>query len=397
MIVVLHPGAMGAAVGACLVGAGHEVGWVSAGRSSATVDRAAAAGLTSFDSLAAALADADVVLSICPPHGALEVATAVADAGFAGTYVDANAVSPTLSTTIGRVVTAAGARYVDGGIIGGPPAPDDAPATRLYLAGDDGTVAALFAGTALEIVDLGGAPPAASALKMTYAAWTKGTSALLVSARRTAEALGVDTDLSAEWTRSQPQLPEQWARASEAAAEKGWRWAFELAEVGRTFASAGQPSGFGAAASEVFATAGAPAADPLDPRALDPRALGMAPHPEGGWFRETYRATTTVETPHGTRATATTVAFLLEPGQRSAWHRVRSDELWLWQGGGPVRLTLGGSGDRPEPGESVDLGVGGQHLVPGGVWQTAEPADATTLVACVVTPGFDFDDFELAD
>lgn len=393
MILLLHPGAMGAAVGACLVAAGHEVGWVSVGRATATATRAVDAGLVAFDSLPAALGSAGVVLSICPPHGALDLATAVAAEGFSGTYVDANAVSPKLSTAIGAVVREAGARYVDGGIIGPPPVA--AGTTRLYLAGDDGTIAALFAGTPLETIDLGGPPPAASALKMTYASWTKGTSALLVSARRTAEALGVDTDLTDEWSRSQPHLPAQWARASEAAAEKGWRWAFELAEVGRTFAGVGEPSGFGEAASEVFA--GGPGATPgTAPDPLDPRGLGMAPHPEGGWYRETHRATTTVETPHGTRATATTVAFLLQPGQQSAWHRVRSDELWLWQGGGPVRLTLGGSGERPVAGEVVELTTGGQHLVPGGVWQRAEPVDGTTLVACVVTPGFDFDDFELA-
>ena len=134
----------------------------------------------------------------------------------------------------------------------------------------------------------------------------------------------------------------------------------------------------------------------VEDAALDPVRLDMQPHPEGGWYREIHRATTTVETPHGTRSTATTVSFLLEPGQVSAWHRVRGDELWLWQGGGPVRLTLGGVGDRPDPGEVVEVGPGGRHLVPGGVWQTAEPVDGTTLVACVVTPGFDFDDFDLA-
>lgn len=131
---------------------------------------------------------------------------------------------------------------------------------------------------------------------------------------------------------------------------------------------------------------------------LDPSALGMAPHPEGGWYRETWRHPSTVDTPRGTRALATCVAFLLRPGDVSAWHRVSSDELWLWQGGGPVRLTLGGTGAAPAATSSVTLGVGGQHLVRAGEWQSAEPAaDEATLVACVVSPGFDFADFELAD
>ena len=132
---------------------------------------------------------------------------------------------------------------------------------------------------------------------------------------------------------------------------------------------------------------------------LDPHALGMAPHPEGGWYRETWRHEQSTDTPHGTRSLATCVAFLLEPGQVSAWHRVTSAELWLWQGGGPVRLTLGGSGDAPATGgEAVLLDVGGQHLVPADVWQTAEPAAGrATLVACIVSPGFDFADFTLAE
>lgn len=254
MLAVLHPGAMGVAVGACLVGCGHEVGWLRTGRSAATSHRAEQAGLTAFDGLAELLAHTDVVFSICPPHAALEVAGQLA--GFRGIVVDANAVSPETSVHVGRIVTAGGARYVDGGIIGPPPTM--AGTTRLYLAGDDTSVASLFSGSALDVIGLSGAPPAASALKMTYAAWTKTTAALLVSIRRTAAALGVEDDLAKEWAISQPDLPEAWLRARQQSDEKGWRWSYELAEVGRTFAAVGEPEGFGAAASQVFAT-GSPA------------------------------------------------------------------------------------------------------------------------------------------
>jgi predicted cupin superfamily sugar epimerase len=124
----------------------------------------------------------------------------------------------------------------------------------------------------------------------------------------------------------------------------------------------------------------------------------MQAHPEGGWYRETWRHSATIDTPRGPRPLATAVAFLLQPGEQSAWHRVTSAELWLWQGGGPVRLTLGGSADQPGATESVDLGIGGQHLVAADVWQTAEPAGGeSVLVACIVSPGFDFADFTLAD
>jgi 3-hydroxyisobutyrate dehydrogenase-like beta-hydroxyacid dehydrogenase len=168
--------------------------------------------------------------------------------------VDANAISPETAVLVGRTVSAGGAHYVDGGIVGPPPI--TAGATRLYVAGDDGRVARLFAGSALDVVGLAGAPPAASALKMTYAAWTKTTAALLVSIRRTAAVFGVEDDLAQEWAISQPHLPAALVRAQQQTAEKGWRWSYELAEVGRTFAAAGEPEGFGAAASEVFAASG---------------------------------------------------------------------------------------------------------------------------------------------
>lgn len=136
---------------------------------------------------------------------------------------------------------------------------------------------------------------------------------------------------------------------------------------------------------------------PSEPVLADPVALGMAAHPEGGWYRETWRHPQQLDTPRGRRALATSVSFLLLPGERSAWHRVTSDELWLWQGGGPIRLTLGGNGDRPDPQPPILLTAGGQHLVPAGSWQSAEPAtERAVLVGCVVSPGFDFADFTLA-
>ena len=249
---------MGAAVGACLVERGHRVGWLRRGRSPASAARADAAGMTAFDDLDDVLADVDVGFSSCPPHAALDVARQVA--GLRATFVDANAVSPATANRIRDIVTAGGARYVDGGIIGAPPAASGT--TRLFLAGDDGRVAALFAGSALEAVPMSGPVPAASALKMTYAAWSKTTAALLVSIRRTAQALDVEQELAAEWARSGPDLPARWESARHLAAERGWRWSYELAEVGRTFAAVGEPEGFGAAASAVFATASEPRDDP---------------------------------------------------------------------------------------------------------------------------------------
>jgi predicted cupin superfamily sugar epimerase len=133
--------------------------------------------------------------------------------------------------------------------------------------------------------------------------------------------------------------------------------------------------------------------------------LDLAPHPEGGWFRETWRARPeSVPAGYpGPRAAATGIYFLLASGEESAWHRVRSDELWLWHSGGPLALLDGGHGDRPAVSPSViKLGPGlaagqvPQHVIPAGHWQAARPAATDeVLVSCVVAPGFDFADFEM--
>lgn len=130
---------------------------------------------------------------------------------------------------------------------------------------------------------------------------------------------------------------------------------------------------------------------------MTPEALGLAPHPEGGWFRETWRSPGVVRTPHGDRSPATCISFLLQPGESSRWHRVRSGEMWLWQAGGPLLLRLGGTGPQPEQEREVELGPGDQHLVQPGQWQAAEPGrDQAVLVACVVSPGFEYDDLEMS-
>lgn len=135
-------------------------------------------------------------------------------------------------------------------------------------------------------------------------------------------------------------------------------------------------------------------------------ALGLEPHPEGGWFRRTWTAGTGVVTPNGPRPTATGIHYLLTPGEHSAWHVVTSDELWLWHGPGRLELSLGGSGDEPaEPdgvtrvvlGPDIAGGHAAQCLVPAGVWQAARLLDdREALVSCIVSPGFDFADWRLA-
>jgi 3-hydroxyisobutyrate dehydrogenase-like beta-hydroxyacid dehydrogenase len=243
---LLHPGEMGAAVGAVLRQRGVEVLWASDGRSPQTAARARDAGLADAGTVAQLLQRSEIVLSICPPHGALELAQAVS--GFEGIFVDANAVSPATARRIGDAI---GGRFVDGGIIGPPPGPS--ARTRLCLCGAEAArVGELFAGTPVDARVIAGEPGAASAVKMAYAAWTKGTAALLIAIEALARAEGVDDELLAEWRDSQPDLPERARRAHASAEAKGWRWVAEMEEIAATFAADDLPDGFHRASADVF-------------------------------------------------------------------------------------------------------------------------------------------------
>lgn len=249
---ILHPGDMGSVVGACAVAAGARVLWASEGRSAGSRERAAAAGLEDARTVAAVVAASDVIVSVCPPHAAIEVARDVAGRRFAGLYVDANAVAPGTAREIGAIVEAGGATFVDGGLIGPPPR--NAGSTRLYLSGREAKrAAALFESSALEAIAIGDGPGAASALKMTYAAYTKGSSALLMAIRALAASEGVDDALLAEWRRSQPDLPKRSEAAARDNARKAWRFVGEMEEIAAAFGAAGLPGGFHEAAAEIYA------------------------------------------------------------------------------------------------------------------------------------------------
>ena len=242
---VLHPGAMGATVAAACAG---TVLWAGEGRSGATRTRADAAGLTDVGDIASMAALADIVISVCPPHGALALADTMAGSGFEGCFVDANAVSPATA----RRIASRFENFVDGGLIG-PPAIRPGT-TRLYLSGPDAErVAGRFEGSSLESRVLeGGGPGTASALKMAYASWTKGTSALLAAVAALAAAEGVGEDLMAEWDLSLPGVSQRLAGTAGEVAPKAWRWTGEMDEIAATFADAGLPDGFHRAAGEVY-------------------------------------------------------------------------------------------------------------------------------------------------
>jgi 3-hydroxyisobutyrate dehydrogenase-like beta-hydroxyacid dehydrogenase len=247
---LLHPGEMGAAVGRCLTQTGYTVLWASEGRSADTAARAQQAGLTDAGTVRELAGQADIIISVCPPHAALDVAWAVH--GFSGLYLDANAISPDTAREVAKLIAGNGGRYVDGGIIGGPPVPPGG-GTRLYLSGENADqILEMFAGTPLEPRIAAGSAVAASAVKMAYAAWTKGSAALLLTARALAEAEDVQDSLLEEWARSQPKLADQSVRSAWSAAAKGWRWVGEMEEIAQSMAAAGLPDGFHQAAAEVY-------------------------------------------------------------------------------------------------------------------------------------------------
>jgi len=258
-ILILNPGAMGAAIGEQLVGKGNEVLWVRPGRSAASISRAEVAGLTACDSLKDGLARAQTVLSVCPPHAAIDLARDVAGHGFTGAYVDANAISPQTSLQVAKAVAAGGARFTDGGIIGPPPAGERR--ARLYLSGDNAPALARLLGTdQLSAISLDGEQTAASALKMCFAGWNKARSALLMNLRALAAHHQVDEALLAEWGAMEPEVLRYFdgstGRSVMGNAAKAWRWSGEMSEIAKTFEAAGLPGGFHHGAAEVFARLG---------------------------------------------------------------------------------------------------------------------------------------------
>ena len=247
-VAVLHPGAMGASVAAAIGTAGHDVIGVTKGRSQATIDRARGAQVSFIETLEEAMSMVDVVVSICPPEAALDVARDVQETGYEGIYVDGNAVSPQTAVAIGELF---GNRFVDGGIVG-PPARRSGT-TRFYLSGAlANDVVGLFVDTLVTAQVISGGAGSASALKMCYAAYTKGSSALVMAVRALAESNGVTEALLAEWDLSQKGLRDSSERTALGTSPKAWRFEGEMLEIASTFDAAGLPAGFHRAAAEIY-------------------------------------------------------------------------------------------------------------------------------------------------
>jgi 3-hydroxyisobutyrate dehydrogenase-like beta-hydroxyacid dehydrogenase len=232
---------MGARIGDVLRAGGHEVRYCPAGRSPRTLRRAQDAGLLPVDRLEELCEGSEILLSLCPPEAALDVAQAVAAAGFTGLYVDANAVNPERMRVIDGLVTAAGATVVDGCLIG--PVPTEQDTTRLYLAGHaglTGEISALFTGSLVQVVVLDGPVGAASALKIAHSSFAKTSRVLAALAHALAAEYGVAQALTEEARRrSRPALAEPDFFATVAA--RAWRWAPELAQAAESYRTVGLP------------------------------------------------------------------------------------------------------------------------------------------------------------
>lgn len=248
---LLHPGAMGSTLGHSAAAGGNRVVWTGEGRSEASKKRAADSQLEDVGSLASLVKCSDIIFSVCPPHSALEVATEIAAEKFTGIFVDCNAVSTETTQATQQVIEKQGASFVDGGIIG-PPA-HRAGSTRLYLSGKQaGEIVPLLSKGLLPGISISDKPGDASVLKMAYASYTKGHSALLLLSRALASSAGIEQHLLDEWSLSQPNLEARCDSEGAVAASKAWRFNGEMREIASTMQSAGLPPQFHEGAAEIY-------------------------------------------------------------------------------------------------------------------------------------------------
>ncbi|WP_331729632.1 DUF1932 domain-containing protein [Streptomyces platensis] len=237
---ILHPGSMGAAVAACAAANAAEVLWCEAGRSPASATRAEQAGLTPVPTLPELLDRSDIVISLCPPAAAEDLARDVAQHRFTGVYVEANAINPERAQRIAALL-GPDATVVDGGVVGSPPVGGKTP--TLYLSGRaDATerIESLFAGTAVRTAVLGTKVGKASALKLAYASFQKTSRVLVALSVGMAREHGVDQELievAARRTDSYLSEPQYVAKT----AARAWRWGPELEEAADALAAAGLP------------------------------------------------------------------------------------------------------------------------------------------------------------
>src|SRR5258706_740270 len=248
---ILYPGEMGISVAVSAINSGHQVYWASENRSDKTRLRAEKHNLIEVDSLLQICQISDVILSVCPPHAAEDIAKSVVETGFKGYYLDANAISPQRAVKLRQMMDKNNVSFIDGGIIGGSAwKPKE---TWLYLSGKDAQIiATCFSNGPLETKIIGDEIGKASALKMCYAAYSKGPTALLAAILATAESLGVRDELYRQWNMDDSSFSEQANHRTTRVTAKAWRFEGEMHEIASTFQEVGLPNGFHEAAAEIY-------------------------------------------------------------------------------------------------------------------------------------------------
>ena len=246
---VLHPGQMGIAVAATAKNSGNAVYWASERRGPETRRRAESGGLLDAGSAAKLCESCGVLISVCPPEFAEEVAQEAMRHQFRGLYIDANAISPERVQRMGEKLVRNGIRFVDACIIGLPATARGQ--TWLWFSGGEAVEAAsYFSGGPLETEILRGGVGQASALKMCYAAQTKGIAALRGAVLGAAQNLGVLEALERQCSRS-GEWPRMLASMRQVT-PKAWRFVAEMHEIAATFEAAGMPPEFHQAAAEIY-------------------------------------------------------------------------------------------------------------------------------------------------
>ena len=254
-VAILSPGDMGEGVGASIKGQEIDVITVLAGRSAETRMRGARAGFRDVADIDALVTEADLVMSIMPPELAeglaADVAAAMTRIGQSPTFVDMNAIAPTTARRIAKTVGAAGADYIDGGIIGWAPGKSDSD-TRLYVSGPNASMLDQLDGNGKRIIQLGDEIGRASAVKMVYASVTKGTDSLLTAAYTASEALGIRDIMEAEWSASQAAALARMGHRVPALPADAGRWIGEMEQIAETYASVGLTPNYHKGAADLY-------------------------------------------------------------------------------------------------------------------------------------------------
>lgn len=253
-VAIYSPGDMGSGVGRVLEGNGYHVITSLDGRSSRTKDLAKASNIRDVGSIDNMVKEADLILCIMVPSQAMGAAEVIAESmrstGVSTYYAECNAISPKSTRAIGEIISAAGGKFIDGGIIGG--SPNRASAPRFYVSGPHASAMNELDGKGIDVRDMGGEIGHGSGIKMCYAALTKGTSTLQIALLSAAEAMGLSDQLRAEFESSQPGALKQMDTGISRLPPNAHRWIGEMEEISATFEQVGVSPFFHQGAAEIY-------------------------------------------------------------------------------------------------------------------------------------------------